>query len=78
MQLDSSNKNNSIRGSKTNLICLSALKGSTLHDRIIPGQASQSLLEQQRSNLPLVNEVRVTDNRANKALSFVGNGLFSD
>ena len=45
-------------------------------DKIMPGQASKSLLENQNTK-PLVNEVRVSDNRPNKALSFVGDGLLS-
>jgi len=36
-------------GSKTNVISLSALKGSNFQDKILPGHGSQSLLEQQRS-----------------------------
>ena len=40
-------------------------------DRIFPGQASKSLLVKDQQ---LANEVRVSDNRAHKALSFVGNG----
>jgi len=37
VQMDMLSKNNSIMGSKTNLISLSAKKESTLNDKLIPG-----------------------------------------
>ena len=45
-------------------------------DRILPGQASASLIEV--TTFPLVNEVRISENRANKASSVIGNGLFGE
>jgi hypothetical protein len=30
------------------------------------------------TTFPLVNEVRISENRANKASSFIGNGLFGE
>lgn len=63
----------SLRGSSQHLI-----KDSSNTDRILPGQASRSLLEQLSARQPLVNEVRVSDRRANKAQSFVNSGLLSD